>query len=316
MSVMSDELALAAARAPMAAAIAAARFAGLGDEIAIDQAAVEAMRNALNAMTIDGHIVIGEGEREEAEKLYVGEGVGTGEGPALDIAVDPIEGTTLAAKAQAGALAVIALAPRGGLLRTPTMAYMEKIAIGQGYAPGVVDLDKPVADNVKALAKAKGVKPEAIGVCVLDRPRHGGVIEALRSVGARVHLIGDGDIAGVINCTKPETGIDMYLGTGGAPEGVLAAAALKCVGGQFQGRLVLRSEEERAQAERAGIKDPKQRFELDDLVSKEAIFVAVGVTSGSLLDGVRFGRDVVQTSALVLNSATRTAAELRVRQPI
>ncbi|HYD85907.1 MAG TPA: class II fructose-bisphosphatase [Vitreimonas sp.] len=314
MSVISNDLAMMLARAPVEAAIAAARFIGRGDERAADQAAVDAMRAALNAMPIRGRVVIGEGERDDAPMLYVGEEVGAGKGPELDIALDPLEGTTLTAKAKANALAVMAIAPKGGLLHAPD-TYMDKIAIGPGYPPDLIDLDEGAADTVRKLAKAKGVAPEEIGVCVLDRPRHGGIIEALRGVGARVQLIDDGDIAGVINCTKPETGIDLYLGQGGAPEGVLAAAALKCVGGQFQGRLVIRNEQERMRAEAAGIEDLKRRYALDDLVSKDAIFIAVGVTSGSLLRGVRFDSGTIRTNAVVMNSATHTVTELHIRQP-
>ena len=314
MSIITDDLALLLARAPIEAAIASSRLIGRGDERAADQAAVDAMRAALNAMPIKGRVVIGEGERDNAPMLYVGEEVGAGNGPELDIALDPLEGTTLTAKAKSNALSVLAIAPKGGLLHAPD-TYMDKIAIGPGYPPGLVDLDEGAADNVQRLAQAKGVSPEEIGVCVLDRPRHAGIIEALRGVGARVQLIDDGDIAGVINCTKPETGIDMYLGQGGAPEGVLASAALKCVGGQFQGRLVIRSDEERARAHAAGIEDLKRRYTLDDLVSKDAIFIAVGVTSGSLLQGIRMGGGMVQASAVVMNSATHTVTELRIRQP-
>ncbi|MFN3465826.1 MAG: class II fructose-bisphosphatase [Terricaulis sp.] len=314
-NVISDELALALARAPISAAIAAARLVGRGDERAADQAAVDAMRSALNGLGIKGRVVIGEGERDNAPMLYVGEAVGTGKGIELDIALDPLEGTTLAAKAKPNALAVMAVAPKGGLLHAPD-TYMEKIAIGPGYPDGVIDLDEDAAENVKALAKAKGVSAEEIGVCVLDRPRHGAIIEALRSAGARVHLIGDGDIAGVIHCAKPETGIDMYIGSGGAPEGVLAAAALKCVGGQFQGRLVIRNDEERERAQHAGIEDLKRRYDLNDLVTGEAVFIATGVTSGSLLDGVRAGGGALHTHTMILNAATRTVSELRMRQPI
>lgn len=313
-NVISDELALALARAPINAAIAAAKLVGRGDERAADQAAVDAMRAALNALPIKGRVVIGEGERDDAPMLYVGEVVGAGIGVELDIALDPLEGTTLAAKAKSNALSVIAVAPKGGLLHAPD-TYMDKIAIGPGYPDGIIDLDESVAHNVKALAKAKGVSAEEVGVCVLDRPRHGAIIEALRSAGARVHLIGDGDIAGVIHCTKPETGIDMYLGSGGAPEGVLAAAALKCVGGQFQGRLVMRNDEERARARDAGIEDLKRRYELNDLVSGEAVFIATGVTSGSLLDGVRLSGGALHTHSLILNAATRSVSDLRMRQP-
>ncbi len=313
-NVISDELALALARAPINAAIAAAKLVGRGDERAADQAAVDAMRAALNALPIKGRVVIGEGERDDAPMLYVGEVVGAGIGVELDFALDPLEGTTLAAKAKSNALSVIAVAPKGGLLHAPD-TYRDKIAIGPGYPDGIIDLDESVAHNVKALAKAKGVSAEEVGVCVLDRPRHGAIIEALRSAGARVHLIGDGDIAGVIHCTKPETGIDMYLGSGGAPEGVLAAAALKCVGGQFQGRLVMRNDEERARARDAGIEDLKRRYELNDLVSSEAVFIATGVTSGSLLDGVRLSGGALHTHSLILNAATRSVSDLRMRQP-
>jgi fructose-1,6-bisphosphatase II / sedoheptulose-1,7-bisphosphatase len=313
-SVITDELAFAAARVGVMAAIAAAKLAGRGDEKAADQAAVDAMRTALNAMPMKGRIVIGEGERDEAPMLYIGEEVGTGQGAELDIALDPLEGTTLTAKAMANALAVIAFAPRGGMLHAPD-TYMDKLAIGPGFGPDTVDLDAPADENVKRLAKAKGVDVRDIGVCVLDRPRHEKIISALRSVGARVHLITDGDVAGVINCTKPETGIDMYVGQGGAPEGVLAAAALKCVGGQFQGRLVFRNDDERARAERTGVTDFKRRYFLDELVSKDAIFIATGVTNGSMLSGVRVADGVVHTHTLIMNSATRMVSELKVKQP-
>jgi fructose-1,6-bisphosphatase II / sedoheptulose-1,7-bisphosphatase len=315
MKTITDELAFSAARVPIAAAIAAAKLAGRGDEKAADQAAVDAMRTALNAMPMRGRIVIGEGERDEAPMLYIGEEVGTGEGPELDIALDPLEGTTLTAKAMANALAVIAFAPKGGLLFAPD-TYMDKLAVGSGFADGVVDLDAPADENVRRLAKAKGVRVEEIGVCVLDRPRHAGIIDALRGVGARVYLITDGDVAGVINCTKPETGIDMYVGQGGAPEGVLAAAALKCVGGQFQGRLVFRNDDEKARAERTGVTDFKRRYALNELVPGDAMFLATGVTHGSLLDGVLVKDGIAHTHTLVLNAATRTVSELRVKQPV
>lgn len=310
MSIITDDLAFALSRATIEAAIAAARLTGRGDEKSADQAAVKAMRAALAALPIKGCIVVGEGD--EAEALFVGEEIGAGKGPALDMALDPLEGTTLTAKAQAGALSVAAFAPRGGLLQAPAI-YMEKLAIGPGFAADVVDLDASADDNVRALAKAKGVKPAEIGVCVLDRPRHGAIIDALRTVGARVHLIGDGDIAGVINCAKPETGIDMYLGSGGAPEGVLAAAALKCVGGQFQARLMIRNDEERARAEKAGIEDLKRRYGLEDLVSQPAIFAATGVTTGSIADGVRFAAGQAETHTLVMNAATGSICDLRFR---
>lgn len=244
--------------------------------------------------------------------LYIGEAVGLGHGPEIDIALDPLEGTTLTAKAMSNALAVLALAPKGGLLHAPD-TYMDKLAIGPGYDEGIVDLDAPAGDNVKKLAKARGVKPEDIGVCVLDRPRHAGIIESLRSVGCRVVLISDGDVAGVIYTTDPETGIDMYVGSGGAPEGVLAAAALKCVGGQFQGRLVFRNDEEKGRAERIGVTDFRRRYALNDLASADAIFAATGVTNGTLLSGVKAANGHVRTHSLVMNSATGTVMEFRTK---
>ncbi|MFZ4603558.1 MAG: class II fructose-bisphosphatase [Caulobacterales bacterium] len=312
--IMTDELAAAFAKVTSIAAIAAAKVAGRGDEKLADQAAVDAMRTALNALPMQGRIVIGEGERDEAPMLYIGEEVGSGAGPALDIALDPLEGTTLTAKAMSNALAVIAVAPRGGLLHAPD-TYMDKLAIGPGYAEGVVDLDAPAGENALALAKAKGVAPSEIGVCVLDRPRHQAIIDSLRAIGARVHLISDGDVAGVIYTTDPETGIDMYVGQGGAPEGVLAAAALKCVGGQFQGRLVFRNDDERARAERTGISDFKRRYSLHELVATHAIFAATGVTNGALLRGVKTMNGHVRTHSLVMNSATGAVLEIAAKYP-
>ncbi|MEM9965941.1 MAG: class II fructose-bisphosphatase [Asticcacaulis sp.] len=302
------------------AAVAAYGEVGGGDEKRADQAAVDAMRTALNALNIDGRIVIGEGERDEAPMLYIGEKVGKGKGPEIDIALDPLEGTTLAAKAQANALAVIAFAPRGGLLHAPD-TYMDKLAIGPGYAADVVDLDASPEDNVQALAKAKGVKVNEIVACVLDRPRHEGIIASLRKAGARVHLITDGDVAGVIHTAQPETGIDIYLGQGGAPEGVLACAALKSVGGQFQGRLVFKRDEERKRAERLGLTDFDRKYDLNDLVSGDAVFVATGVTNGALLRGVQkevaTGGDIyVTTESLVLDSRTRTSRKIHTRRPL
>lgn len=309
-------LAMDAVRVTEAAAIASHSLVGHGDEKAADQAAVDAMRTALNKLEIDGLIVIGEGERDEAPMLYIGEKVGTGEGPRVDIALDPLEGTTLTAKAMANALAVVAFAPAGGLLHAPD-TYMDKIAIGPGYAKGLIDLDASPADNVRALAKAKGVETRAITACVLDRPRHADIIASLRSVGARVHLITDGDVAGVINTTDPSTHIDIYIGQGGAPEGVLACAALKCVGGQFQGRLVFRNEDEKVRARRIGLTDAEfsRKYDLDDLVKGDAVFSATGVTKGALLDGVRFSGGFVETHTLVMNSATRTVREIRMKRP-
>ena len=314
---LERNLAMDAVRVTEAAAIASHALVGHGDEKAADQAAVDAMRTALNKLEIDGLIVIGEGERDEAPMLYIGEKVGTGQGPRVDIALDPLEGTTLTAKAMANALAVLAFAPGGGMLHAPD-TYMDKIAIGPGYTKGVIDLDASPADNVRALAKAKGVAASAITACVLDRPRHADIIASLRSVGARVHLITDGDVAGVINTTDPATGIDIYIGSGGAPEGVLACAALKCVGGQFQGRLVFRNEDEKARARRIGLTDSdfSRKYDLDDLVKGDAVFSATGVTKGALLDGVKFAGGFVETHTLVMNSATRTVREIRMKRPV
>lgn len=314
-SQLGRDLAYDAARVCEAAAIAAERMAGRGDEKAADQVAVDAMRTALNALEIDGEIVIGEGERDEAPMLYIGEKVGSGSGPAIDIALDPLEGTTLTAKAMANACAVLALAPKGGLLNAPD-TYMDKIACGPGYPEGVIDLDKSPAENVRALAEAKGVTPDKITVCVLDRPRHAEIIRSLREVGARVFLITDGDVAGVINTTDPETGVDLYLGSGGAPEGVLAAAALKCVGGQFQGRLVFRNDDERNRAARVGITDLDRKYSLHELVKADAVFAATGVTKGALLDGVRYERGYVHTHTLVMSSAEGLVQEIRTKRPV
>ncbi len=308
-------LVLDAVRVTEAAAIAAWHLVGRGDEKEADQAAVDAMRNALNELAIDGEIVIGEGERDEAPMLYIGEKVGTGKGPRVDIALDPLEGTTLTAKAMANALAVMAWAPAGTLLNAPD-TYMDKIACGPGYEEGVIDLDASPADNVKALARAKGVAPEQITVCVLDRPRHAEIISSLRSVGARVYLITDGDVAGVINTADPLTGVDLYIGQGGAPEGVLACAALKCVGGQFQGRLVFRNNDERSRAAKWGITDLDRKYVLSEIVRADAIFAMTGVTDGALLDGVKFNGGFVHTHTLVMNSSTRTVREVRMKRPL
>jgi fructose-1,6-bisphosphatase II / sedoheptulose-1,7-bisphosphatase len=313
-SEFDRDLALDVVRVTEAAAIAAAALAGRGDEKAADQVAVDAMRTALNGLDIDGKIVIGEGERDEAPMLYIGEKVGTGKGPSVDIALDPLEGTTLTAKAMANALAVLAISPAGGMLHAPD-TYMDKIAVGPGFAPGVVDLDLPAAENALALAKAKGVPVTEITACVLDRPRHAEIIASLRSVGARVRLITDGDVAGVIHTAEPDTGIDIYLGQGGAPEGVLACAALKCVGGQFQGRLVFKKDDERRRAERLGVTDFDRKYALDELVRTDAIFVATGVTRGAMLDGVRHEAGFVTTDSLVMSSADRTVRRIRMKRP-
>jgi fructose-1,6-bisphosphatase II / sedoheptulose-1,7-bisphosphatase len=312
---LDRSLVLEAVRVTEAAAIAAWKLVGRGDEKAADQAAVDAMRTALNTLDIDGEIVIGEGERDEAPMLYIGEKVGRGKGAKVDIALDPLEGTTLTAKAMSNALAVMAWAPKGTLLNAPD-TYMDKIACGPGFKDGVINLDASPADNVRALAKAKGVKPADITVCVLDRPRHSEIINGLREVGARVYLITDGDVAGVINTAEPATGVDLYIGQGGAPEGVLACAALKCVGGQFQGRLVFRNADERARAERLGVKDFDRLYTLNEIVRADAIFAATGVTTGALLDGVKQDAGFVHTHSLVMNSASRTVREVRMKRPV
>ena len=311
---LDSSLVLDAVRVTEIAAIAASTLVGRGDEKAADQAAVDAMRTALNSLAIDGEIVIGEGERDEAPMLYIGEKVGRG-GAAIDIALDPLEGTTLTAKAMANALAVMAWAPKGTLLNAPD-TYMDKIACGPGYPAGVIDLDRSAADNVRALAAAKGVSPEEITVCVLDRPRHAEVITSIRSVGARVNLITDGDVAGVMHTADPATGIDLYVGQGGAPEGVLACAALKCVGGQFQGRLVFRNVDEKERARRVGITDLDKKYDLHEMVRADAIFAATGVTKGALLDGIRREGGFIITHSLVMNSSTGAVREVRMRRPV
>jgi fructose-1,6-bisphosphatase II / sedoheptulose-1,7-bisphosphatase len=317
MSVVELDLSLVmdAVRVTEAAAIASWSLVGLGDEKEADRAAVEAMRDTLNSLNIDGRIVIGEGERDEAPMLFIGEKLGKGSGPKIDIAVDPLEGTTLTAKAMANALAVMAWAPEGTLLNAPD-TYMDKIAVGPGLPAGIINLDKSAADNVTAIAKAKGVPTTDVTVCVLDRPRHADIIASLRSVGARVALISDGDVAGVINTTDPTTGIDLYIGQGGAPEGVLACAALKCVGGQFQGRLVFRNADERARAKRWGITDLDRKYDLHEIVRGEAIFCATGVTKGALLDGVRVSGGQVRTHTLVMHSASHIVREVRLQRPL
>ncbi|HEY5008526.1 MAG TPA: class II fructose-bisphosphatase [Caulobacteraceae bacterium] len=312
---LDRSLVLEAVRVTEAAAIAAWKLVGRGDEKAADQAAVDGMRTALNTLEIDGEIVIGEGERDEAPMLYIGEKVGKGRGAKIDIALDPLEGTTLTAKAMGSALAVMAWAPKGTLLNAPD-TYMDKIACGPGFKEGVINLDASPGDNVKALAKAKGVKPADITVCVLDRPRHSEIINGLREVGARVYLITDGDVAGVMNTAEAATGVDLYIGQGGAPEGVLACAALKCVGGQFQGRLVFRNADEKARAERLGVKDFDRIYTLNEIVRADAIFAATGVTTGALLDGVRQEAGFIRTHSLVMNSASRTVREVRMKRPV
>ena len=304
-------LVLEVARVTEAAAIAAARLKGRGDEKAADRAAVDAMRRELGKIAINGRVVIGEGEMDESPMLYIGEQVGSGEGPDVDIAVDPLEGTTICAKAMPNALAVLAIAERGGLLNAPNM-YMNKIAIGPGYPDGIIDLDAPPGETLAKMAKAKDVGVEKITACILDRPRHAELIAAVRRAGAGVQLIPDGDIAGVIWTTDPgETGIDIYFGIGGAPEGVLAAAALRCIGGQMQGRLHPQKKEEEARAAAMGITDIKRKFTMEEMASGDVIFSATGVTDGSLLDGVHFRGNFAETETVVLRSKTGTVRRIK-----
>jgi fructose-1,6-bisphosphatase II / sedoheptulose-1,7-bisphosphatase len=294
------------------AAVSAARLRGRGNEKAADQAAVDAMRRELNKLPIQGVVVIGEGERDEAPMLFIGEEVGAKSGPPVDIAVDPLEGTTLCAKNMPGSIATMAMAEGGTLLNAPDV-YMDKIAIGPGYPRGVVDLDASPGENVANLAKAKGVKPSAITVLILDRPRHANLITAVREAGAAVRLITDGDVAGVIHTADPDnTGVDLYLGIGGAPEGVLAAAALRCIGGQMQGRLILDSEAKRERAAKMGVSDPRKKYEMQDMVRGDCLFSATGVTTGSMLRGVKFRKDgLIETETVVMRSVTGTVRWIR-----
>ncbi|MEX0591271.1 MAG: class II fructose-bisphosphatase [Xanthobacteraceae bacterium] len=304
--VIERILSLEIVRVTERAAVSAARLRGRGNEKAADQAAVDAMRRELNNLPIDGTVVIGEGERDEAPMLFIGETVGNKKGPKVDIAVDPLEGTTLCAKDMPGAIAVMAMAEGGTLLNAPDV-YMEKIAIGPGYPAGVVDLDAPADENIRSLAKAKGVQADEITALVLDRPRHADLIAAVRKVGAAVRLITDGDVAGVIHTADPRnTGIDIYMGIGGAPEGVLAAAALRCIGGQMQGRLVLDTDEKRQRAAKMGVKDPKKKYAITDMVRGDCLVAATGVTDGSMLRGVRFEKERIRTHTWVMRSVTGT----------
>ena len=310
---MDRNLALEFVRVTEAAAIEAARWIGRGDKNKADGAAVNAMRARFNQIDFSGTVVIGEGEKDEAPMLYIGEKVGSGEGPEVDIAVDPLEGTTICAKSMPNALAVLAISEKGGLLNAPDM-YMDKIAVGPGYPAGIVDLDKSPGDNIRDLAKAKGVAVGEITACILDRPRHAELIKAVRDAGAAVRLIPDGDIAGVIWTTDAnETGIDIYMGSGGAPEGVLAAAAMRCVGGQIQGRLKPSNDDERIRAAQMGIKDINRKFNLEDMASGDVIFSATGVTDGSLLDGVHFRGDFAETETVVMRSKSGTVRRIKTR---
>jgi len=311
-SVLDRVLVMEMVRVTEAAAIAASKLVGRGDEKAADAAAVEAMRAALNELPMDGTVVIGEGERDEAPMLFIGEKVGSaqGTGPGIDIALDPLEGTTITAKAGPNALAVLAIAEQGGLLNAPDV-YMDKIAIGPGYPAGTIDLAKSPSDNVRSLAAAKGVEPNEIIACVLDRPRHAAIIAELRGLGCGIMLIPDGDVAGVIATTDPDTTVDLYIGSGGAPEGVLAAAALRCVGGQIQGRLLFRNDDERARARRWGIEDLDRIYALEDMAKGDCIFAATGVTDGSLLKGVKRRRGgCITTESIVMRASSGTVRRI------
>ena len=309
-------LSLGLARVSEAAALASAKLIGRGDEKAADQAAVNAMRDQLNLLDIAGVVVIGEGERDEAPMLYIGEKVGTGLGPEVDIALDPLEGTTLTAKDMPNALTVIAMAPRGTMLHAPDV-YMEKLAIGPGYPVNTVTLDMEPAERVRALARAKGVDASDITVCILERPRHEDLIAQVRATGAAIRLITDGDVAGVIHCAEPElTGIDIYMGSGGAPEGVLAAAALKCMGGQIYAKLLFRNDDERERARRAGIKDFDRIYLRDELVTADVIFAATGVTQGSILDGIKSDGLYLTSETLLMRSKTGSMRRMSYRVPI
>ena len=306
--ILDRVLVLEMVRVTEAAAMAASKLIGRGDEKAADAAAVEAMRRAFDDLEMDGTVVIGEGERDEAPMLFIGEKVGgaPGTGPKIDIALDPLEGTTITAKAGPNALAVLAAAEEGGLLNAPDV-YMDKLAVGPGYPDGVIDLDNSVRENVEAVAKAKGVAPNEIIVCVLDRPRHETLIGELRAIGCGIQLIPDGDVAGVIATTDEDTTIDLYMGQGGAPEGVLAAAALRCVGGQFKGRLLFRNDDERARAAKWGITDLNRQYDLKELAKGDCIFAATGVTDGSLLEGVKtLRRGVITTESVVMRASSGT----------
>jgi fructose-1,6-bisphosphatase II / sedoheptulose-1,7-bisphosphatase len=304
-SQMDRNLALEAVRVTELAALSASRLMGRGDEKAADQAAVDAMREGLNALPIEGTVVIGEGERDEAPMLYIGEKVGAGSGPKLDIALDPLEGTTITAKGGANALAVLAFADSGRFLNAPDV-YMEKIAIGGGFPDDLVDIDQTPAANLRELALAKKIAVADLVVCILDRPRHAELIAKVREAGARIMLIGDGDVSGVIATSTPETGVDIYMGSGGAPEGVLAAAALRCIGGQMQARLLFRKDDERGRAHRIGITDLHRKYKLLELASGDVMFAATGVTNGAMLKGVRRYGPGAYTHSVVMRSKTGT----------
>ncbi|OWJ80539.1 MULTISPECIES: class II fructose-bisphosphatase [Haematobacter] len=308
-------LSLGLARVSEAAAIASAHLVGRGDEKAADQAAVNAMRNQLNMLDIAGTVVIGEGERDEAPMLYIGEKVGTGKGPAVDIALDPLEGTTLTAKDMPNALTVISMAPAGTLLHAPD-TYMEKLAIGPGYETNIVTLAMSPTERIERLAKAKGGKPSDITACILERDRHQDLIAEVRATGAAIRLITDGDVAGVIHCATPGSGIDIYMGSGGAPEGVLAASALKCLGGQFYGRLLFRNDDEIGRARKAGIDDLDRVYQRDDLVTADVIFAATGVTDGNLVHGIKREIGFITTETILMRSKTGSVRRMSYRNPV
>lgn len=308
-------LSLGLARVSEAAALASAKLVGKGDEKAADQAAVNAMREQLNMLDIAGVVVIGEGERDEAPMLFIGEEVGSGKGPGVDIALDPLEGTTLTAKDMPNALTVIAMGPRGSMLHAPDV-YMDKLAIGPGYPTDVVTLDMTPGERVEALAAARGCKPSDITVCILERPRHEQMIADVRAKGAAIRLITDGDVAGVMHCAEPATGIDMYMGEGGAPEGVLAAAALKCMGGQMYGRLLFRNDDERGRASKAGITDFDRVYSRDEMVTEDVIFAATGVTDGNLVPGVRREPGWMTTETVIMRSKTGSVRRINYRTPV
>jgi fructose-1,6-bisphosphatase II / sedoheptulose-1,7-bisphosphatase len=311
-SVLDRVLVLEMVRVTESAAMAASKWIGRGDNDAADDAAVEAMRAALNELPINGTVMIGEGERDEAPMLYIGEKVGSAQegGPKIDIALDPLEGTTITANAGPNALAVLAIAEHGGLLNAPDV-YMEKLAIGPGYPEGTIGLDRSPADNVRSIAAAKGVQPNEIIACVLDRPRHAEIIKELRALGCGIKLIPDGDVAGVIAVSDPDTGIDVYMGSGGAPEGVLAAAALRCVGGQIQGRLLFRNDAEIDRARRWGIEDLNRIYALEDMAKGDCIFAATGVTDGSLVEGVHVRKQCITTESIVMRASSGTIRRVR-----
>ena len=309
-------LSLGLARVTESAALASAKLIGRGDEKAADQAAVDAMRDELNKLEINGTVVIGEGERDEAPMLYIGENVGQGQGPEVDIALDPLEGTTLTAKDMPNALAVIAMGPRNTMLHAPDV-YMDKLAIGPGFKSDIVTLDMTPTERIKTLANAKNCEVSDITVCILERPRHEDLIEEVRHIGASIRLITDGDVAGVMHCAEAQkTGIDIYMGSGGAPEGVLAAAALKCMGGQIQGRLIFRNSDEEKRAINAGIENLDKIYTRDEMVKADVIFAATGVTDGSLLSGIKRGAGFIETNTMLMRSKTGSVRYLNYRQKI